>query len=233
MNEDMLHKIKKLLALSKSTNEYEAQNAMIMAQRLLIKHKLSLREVEAYEGNSSNVNEESTGIKFRGSSWKSNLANVIANNFGTYLFYRTVRTHEICFYGKEEDITICKIVLEYAIKCINSNGDNLIKKLKMDRRRKKFKGIKDDYALGFVVGLDNRFKEQIKSNHEWGLILQKDEVVTSKYKEFSNGFGTVSVSKEFDKNIFAYNKGKEDGKQFDISNKIEQEGDEIDLLYVN
>lgn len=42
MVEDIILKIQKLLALSKSSNENEAQNAMLKAQQLLIKYKLSI-----------------------------------------------------------------------------------------------------------------------------------------------------------------------------------------------
>lgn len=228
--EDVIYKIQRLLALSKSSNENEAQNAMMMAQRLLIKYKLSIKDVEQYKKEFIKVDENRTGIKFRGSNWKSNLARIIADNFGCYLFYRTGRTHEICFYGKEEDIIICNIMLEYAIKSINTNGDKLIKKLKQDKRRKHFNGIKNDYALGFVKGLDERFKEQLKSNEEWALVLVKDQVVIDSYKEFSSDFEKVETQINFNKHLFAFKLGKEDGKNFDISNKIENEVEETELL---
>ncbi|EES50919.1 UNVERIFIED_ORG: hypothetical protein B2H98_08060 [Clostridium botulinum] len=228
--EDIILKIQKLLALSKSSNDNEAQTAMMMAQRLLIKYKLSIKDIEQYKKDSIKVDENRTGIKFRGSNWKSNISQIIADNFGCYLFYRSGRTHEICFYGKEEDVVICNIMLEYAIKCINSNGDKLIKKLKQDRRRKYFKGIKNDYALGFVRGLDERFKEQLKSNKEWALVLVKDQVVIDKYEEFSNDFETIQTSINYDKHLFAFKLGKKDGKNFDISNKIENEMEENKLL---
>ena len=228
--EDIIFKIKKLLVLSKSCNENEAQSAMMMAQRLLIKYKLTIKEIEKYKDTCVNVDENRTCIKFRGANWKSNLSRVIADNFGCYLFYRSGRSHEICFYGKEEDIVICNIILEYAIKSINSNGDKLIKKLKNDRRRKYFKGIKNDYALGFIYGLDERFKEQLKSNKEWALVLVKDQIVVNKYEEFSNDFKAIHTNIDYDKNLFAFKLGKEDGKRFDISNKIEKEAEENELL---
>lgn len=228
--EEIIYRIQKLLALSKSANENEAQNSIMMAQRLLIKYKLSIQDVEQYKKEFIKVNENRTGIKFRGSNWKSNLSRVIADNFSCYLFYRTNRTHEICFYGKEEDVIICNIMLEYAIKAINSNGDKLIKKLKQDKRRKHFNGIKDDYALGFVKGLDERFKEQLKSNKEWALVLVKDQVVVVGYKELSKDFTSIQTNIDFNKHLFAFKLGKEDGKNFDISNKIENEVEETELI---
>lgn len=228
--EDIILKIQKLLALSKSSNENEAHAAMMMAQRLLIKHKLSLKDIEQYRNELIKVDENRTGVKFRGSNWKSNLSRIIADNFGCYLFYRTGKTHEICFFGKEEDILICNIMLEYAIKCINSNGDKLVKKLKQDRRRKHFEGIKNDYALGFIRGLGERFKQQIESNKEWALVLLKDQVVIDKYNEFSSNFETVKTDVSFNKHLNAFKLGKIDGKNFDISNKIESEVEEKVLL---
>ncbi|WP_307993044.1 DUF2786 domain-containing protein [uncultured Clostridium sp.] len=228
--EDIIIRIQNLLALSKSSNENEAQNAIMMTQKLLIKHKLSMKDVEQYKNESIKVDENRTGIKFRGLSWKSNLASVIADNFGCFLFYRSGKTREVCFYGKEEDVMICNIMLKYAVKSINLNGDKLIKRLKQDKRRKHFDGIKGDYALGFVRGLDERFKEQTKSNEEWALVMVKEQIVIDKYKEFSSDFTYKQVNTDYNKHLFAFNLGKEDGKDFDISNKIENEVKETGLL---
>lgn len=229
--EDVILKIQKLLAVSKSPNQNEAHNAMMIAQKLLAQHKLSQKQVEEYQLNNVKINEGRSGIKFRGASWKSNLANVIALNFGCYLFLRTNKTHEICFYGKQEDVIICDIILNYAIKCINCDGDKLIKKLKQDKRRKHFKGIKDDFALGFIYGLNERFKAQINANKECGLILLKEQIVIDKFNEFSSNFRGVDVSKKFDKHDFAFELGKIEGKKFDISNKIENDGEDYPLIH--
>lgn len=43
---DYKEKIKKLLALSKSPNEHEAQSALAKAQQLMAEHKISMAEVE-------------------------------------------------------------------------------------------------------------------------------------------------------------------------------------------
>lgn len=228
MVEDIILKIQKLLALSKSSNENEAQNAMLKAQQLLIKHKLSLKDVELYSSENIKVDSFNTEQRFRGQSWKSNLAQVIADNFSCYMYLQTScnyrsKVRSICFYGKGDDVVICNIMFSYASKCINTEGDKLVKRMKQDRRRKYFKGIKDDYALGFIAGLKERFNEQIRNNSEWGLVIQKDQIVIDKYREFSKDFGTVNVSKKFYKHSNAFKLGQEDGRKFDISNKIQNE----------
>lgn len=130
------------------------------------------------------------------------------------------------FYGKEEDVIIANIMFEYAVKWINLEGNKLVKRMKQDKRRKYFDGIKNDYALGFIFGLEERFRIQIKENEKWGLVLQKDQVVIDSYTKFSNGFGKISVNEEFNRHLKAYNQVKEDGNKFDISDKIENEGEE-------
>lgn len=46
---DYKEKIKKLLSLSKSPNEHEAQSALAKAQQLMAEHKISMAEVEDKE----------------------------------------------------------------------------------------------------------------------------------------------------------------------------------------
>lgn len=233
MDENIILKIKKLLALSKSSNQNEAQNAMLKAQKLLIKYKLSLQEIESYSIEKIKIEDFKTNQKFRGKSWKGNLAQVIADNFGCFLYYNTgnYKVHRVCFYGKEEDVVIANIMFEYAVKWINLEGNKLVKRMKQDKRRKHFDGIKNDYALGFIAGLKERFKSQIKENELWGLVLQKDQVVIDSYNEFSSGFGRISVNEKFNRHYQAYRQGEYDGKKFDISDKIENEGEEE--LYIS
>lgn len=227
-NTEIILKIQKLLALSKSSNKNEAQNAMLKAQKLLIKYKLSLQEVERYSKENIKIEAFKTEQKFRGKSWKGNLAQVIADNLGCFIYYNTgnYKVHRVCFYGKEEDVIIANIMFEYAVKWINLEGNKLIKKMKQDKRRKYFDGIKNDYALGFIFGLEERFRSQIKENKEWGLVIQKEQVVIDSYTNFSSGFGKISVNEKFDRHLKAYKQGEEDGRKFNISDKIENEGEE-------
>ena len=49
MDIKVVEKIKKLLALSESSNEHEAKVSLLKAQELLAKHKLSLKEVKEFK----------------------------------------------------------------------------------------------------------------------------------------------------------------------------------------
>lgn len=225
MENNIIIKIKKLLALSESSNEYEAKVAMLKAQELLAKHKLSLKEIEEHED--INVMEGKTNITFRQGKWKGKLADLIAENFGCYHYYRTNRTHTIIFMGKDEDVTVCKMVLEYAVDSINS----VVNRLRYQYRKEGYstKGLENDYALGFIEGLEYAFEEQKQENQEWGLVLARDKEVVEAYekKEF---IGSINTNTNFQGFNEAYFKGVEDGEKFSISDKIV--GDEKGTLQI-
>lgn len=71
MNKEVIEKVKKLLALSKSSNEHEASTAMLQVQKLLVKYKLSMREIEEFEGKQTvNVVEDLSDISTSTGRWK-------------------------------------------------------------------------------------------------------------------------------------------------------------------
>lgn len=78
---DYKEKIKKLLALSKSPNEHEAQSALAKAQQLMAEHKISMAEVEDKEKRKAN--EHSAGITYstRRDPWVLRLSKVISKNY--------------------------------------------------------------------------------------------------------------------------------------------------------
>jgi hypothetical protein len=226
----IIERIHKLLALSESSNSHEAELAMLKAQELLVKHKLSLKEVKEFKIVNSAIKENITKITFTKAKWKANLAQLIADNFSCYLFFKTRQTNTITFFGREEDITVCNIILEYAIDCISS----AVKRLKYQYTREGYstKGLENDYALGFIVGLAQKFEEQKRANQEWGLVLVKDKEVTEAYgqKKFKR---SINTNPKYRGHAEVYKKGKEDGERFSISDKITQGDTEENLALVS
>lgn len=227
MDKNIIIKIKKLLALSESSNEHEAKLAMLKAQELLAKNKLSMKEINGYKN--INVTEERTDITFRKARWKGRLANIIAENFGCYNYYKTRYNHTIVFVGKDEDVMVCKIVLEYAIDTI----DSIVKRLRYKYRKDGYstKGLENDFALGFIDGLEYAFERQKEENQEWGLVLKKDKEVVSYYEDLKKTFtGTIYTNLNFKGFSDVYYAGVETGENFSISDKIvEDENSTLEL----
>ena len=230
MNEKIISKIKKLLALSKSENEHESQNAMLKVQEMLMKHKLSLKDVEECDLEPITTEEKATGFTFTKAKWKGILGKIIGDNLSCYTYFRGYRSYQVVFFGKDDDVTIAEITYKYAIDCINSE----VKKL----RRQAYKeygsavGIENDYALGFISGLKEKFDEQKAKHQEWGLVLSKPKEVVEQYEEKSKRFSKkgLTLKTQYHGNSDAYYKGEKDGKEFDISNKVAYEGENETIL---
>ena len=220
----IVEKIKKLLALSESSNEHESDIAMLKAQELLVKYKLSLKEVKEFKIYDSAIKEQVSSVSFTKAKWKANLASLIADNFSCYHYLKTRYHHTITFFGREEDVTVCNIVLEYAVDCIKSS----VRQLRYQYIRDGYstKGLENDYAMGFIDGLGQRFEEQKRANQEWGLVLIKDKEVTETYNQIKFK-GSINTGVELQGYSDIYEIGHEDGKTFDISDKI-TEGDAAD-----
>lgn len=217
MDSKLIEKIQKLLSLSESSNENEAKIAMLKAQELLVKHKLSLQEVKNIKINNSKIKDDITNISFTKAKWKGKLAHLIADNFGCYNYYKTRRVNTITFFGREEDVKVCNIVLQYAVDCIETS----IKRLQREYIKNGYstRGVGNDYAMGFIEGLRENFESQKKANQEWGLVLFKDKEVVEEYskKVFKR---SININSTFKGNSDVYYEGIENGKKFSISDKI-------------
>lgn len=73
---DIRSTIRKLLALSNSSNENEAQSALTKAQELLAKYHLSMDEIKDADVD-HNVIEETADRKAHRTPWKRRLGHVI------------------------------------------------------------------------------------------------------------------------------------------------------------
>lgn len=222
--EDIIVKIKKLLALSESSNENESKNALLKAQELLIKNKLSMEDIKENETEKVEVSTEITDITFTRAKWKSRLADVIADNFCCYNYILRSGTNRIVFMGKKEDVLVCKIVYSYAIESIKST----VKRMQYHfyKRRISVRGLETDYALGFIEGLKKSFEEQKSKNQEWGLVIIKDSKVVEEYKKITFT-KTANFNSKYSGFSKAYEAGEKDGKRFNISDRIANEGEEI------
>lgn len=228
MNKTIVSKIQKLLALSKSANEHEAKVAMLRVQELMMKHKLTMKDIESVESIKVNVAEEMTDYTYTRATWKAMLANLIADNFGCYSYDRKYYSKTICFFGRDEDVVVAKIVFSYAMDCITSE----VKKIKNRYRKEGYStaGVETTYAKGFLVGLKMAFDKQKEEHQEWGLVLVKPIEVVHAYNNIKFGKATSVKPYEDNGDSEVYNQAIQDGKRFSVSDRISKEKEEQTLL---
>lgn len=274
--ESIVEKIQKLLntTTEKGATEAEAQNAMLMAQKLMAKNGLDMADIEANTESAETKKEVMEGFgtdAIKLAWWHKQLANIIADNFRCYNFQRTYGgVSKIVFLGLKADVEIAKSIFKFATIQIEhhakqyrrarrkeldnklpkefreSDFDEMVKlaeqygvssyvingifgRYSSEAQRKKQlttavkevlgltidgAAIRNDFIRGFLVGLKEKFREQIEVNKaEWGLVLVKDGAVVERYNSMK--FTTArasSVSTNHDNG--AYTAGKKQGKAF-------------------
>lgn len=204
-------KIKKLLALSTSPNENEAQAALLKARELMAKNKLTEADFETREVKLTTLQ---SGIKWTtdsGNIWMTRLCSLIADNYLCNASWRTPRgsrTHTLVITGMDEDAELCKVATEYAVDFVLS----AIMRQQRRNPRKDEKTVANSYADGFILGLEMAFEDQQETNEqEWGLVMVKPQEV----QDYEKNLRTRSVkTQKTDFDPLAYLRGQNDGMNF-------------------
>lgn len=225
---DYKEKIKKLLSLSKSPNEHEAQSALAKAQQLMAEHKISMAEVEDKEKRKAN--EHSAGITYstRRDPWILRLSKVISKNYCCESFSRREKgkqTYKLYFCGLNEDVEICMIAFKYATDCIQSEIKKRKQKGKLfNYTNELVTSICNGYAYGFIKGLDEAFEEQkraaAQSEANWGLVLSTPPEVKQRMSELGLKTTTFQSKQAAKVSKSDYEAGKKDGRDFDITKRV-------------
>lgn len=144
---------------------------------------------------------------------------MIADNFRCHLYcHKKAFTGEVTYYyiGTKTDAEVTEEVYKNAHSCIERLGILYIKSIEKFRLTKLAENeqidILLDYTRGFIVGLEERFKEQVKVN-EWGLMLVKDALVVS-YVKNKNILNKINIKPEEIQPTEASSIGYSDGKSF-------------------
>lgn len=212
-NNKIIERVKKLLALANSSNENESESAMLKAQELMAKHKLQMKDI-SIEEKSKVIDEESNFEYTVKTQWKGNLALNIAENFGCHAyieFYNIGRRRKInlCFIGEEDNVEMTKVVYEYALKVCEERIKNIQKEYK--KNNLSTRGIQQNYGLGFARGLKEQYKEQLRKNQDWGIIVVKSKEVMEAID--NKNFKKNNSKVKYERNEH-YESGYSDGKKF-------------------
>ncbi|MBN2652594.1 MAG: DUF2786 domain-containing protein [Spirochaetales bacterium] len=223
----IVEKIKKLLALAKSSNENEAAAALAKAHKLLRDYDLTLEDVEAKEQSVFCLDLLTFS---REQAWKAILAKGIAEyNYCKILKSQSVvqtspRKSKVvsCYqvYGSEVDVLVCKEMFDYLVKAVliitrgNSN-------------QKQETSHKNSFKLGVTYSLCERMARD--SDEEQNQSDSKELVVS--YRNNRNaeidrhwedlGF-LVKSQKYRSRTVYkdAFDQGFEKGKKISLAKQI-------------
>lgn len=226
MDEKIVGKIKKLLALSQSDNDHESHAALAMAQKLMAEYKISEKDVADTKKRECVTKKTAyyftTGGK---STYITDLADIIANNFCCINFFRYNRGSKkkfICFMGLDGDVDLCEEAMNVALNAITSGYNKVWKSLQEEYEMSYiptsiWNPAKKGYIEGYLKGLSDVFEEQKKEHQEWGLVL----VVPKEAEDFAASLKGFDVHKGYTPmNYSYYDEGYQEGRRFNMNKKI-------------
>ena len=120
MSEKIIEKIKNLMELAQDNpSDEEGQTALLMAQRLMLKHDVSLSQVELHQKEEKFETGEAVGksaslIRW----WEKDMSVVISSNFRCYVVQerdRRTKTSYLMFFGEKRDAEMAAKVYDAAL----------------------------------------------------------------------------------------------------------------------
>lgn len=226
INDKVKDKIRKLLNMSgNNPSDEEAHTAMLMAQKLMAKHSLSEADIDLMATEDKEVVTIDVTKYTRTPWWYKRLGAIIADNFKcmSYISYRSfyerdtngyekeVRRSCVRFMGLKNDAEMAKEIFQYAFDNVNNTARNYVRRVRDSGGSTK--GIRNDFVLGYLRGLGDKFEEQKAEDNELALALIIDEAVHAEWNKKT--FRSMSSSKATRRGSDeAYSSGYDTGKSF-------------------
>lgn len=223
-NQEILNKIKRLLSLAEDGGrDEESQTALLMAQKLMLKHKISQQELA--KGPKQEIVLKSLSIYKRLYWWEKVLATIIADNFRCLFYiqsnrlpYQATIQRKIVLMGYPEDVE-----LAYEMFYLAAQSMKYYAKRHLDQTPAKQTAHKrKSYYLGFLDGLKDKFDSQRQAmsqeSAQYALMIQTPQAVQDRFNR------EITGSLAFDQPVMnqpdlAYQDGYQKGKGLDLATK--------------
>lgn len=231
VNDKILEKIRNLLSLAEDGgNDEESQTALLMAQKLMLKHKISQNELNV--GGEQKIVIRSLSVYKRIYWWEKVLVKIIADNFrvmfymqSTRLPHQTTVQRKIVLMGYPEDVDFAFEMFHLAAEAMKHYASLHIKEfIETSNAKSKLSqgALRKSYYQGFMDGLKHKFELQrdqmINENEKYALMIKTPQDVVDKFNEEIQShlaFKHPELSKENE----AYTKGYDQGSTISLSNK--------------
>ena len=212
-------KIQKLFALANDANDEESMSALAKAQELMLSYGISEEEVFDYK-QAFFEGQVVDRVVYQGKpqKWIYRLAGVISSNFRVKYYYVAGTPVELHFLGTKTDVEIAVITFHYAKGSIAYCARTFMQQPEIKRKRKRKWQLKQDYIQGYLVGLQEQFWEQVKTNG-YELALQVPKYVQKEFDELSLVPGKDTSHKI--KDLVVFQEGVREGKQFRKKENLE------------
>lgn len=213
MDQRILDKIKKCLALSKSDNANEAATALRQAQALMEKHNVNSETLELSEINFSNVD---AGAGKTPPRWIAMLINLIGLAFGVEGIYKTTRgsfdatyKSRVEFIGFDNAPVIAQYAYAVLLRQLKKGRSDFLET--QNKRLKRTTLIKrgDLYAEGWIASVYNKITDQPISPERDALIQRWKQ---EHHPDLQTGKAISRTDKVRQSDQHSYSQGRRDGR---------------------
>lgn len=227
MNNELIEKIKKLLALSESANEHEAELALQKASELAIKHNIELASVRSYNLTEEDINSINVTVGKRSPIVNRYVTSILKNHFQVEIIKLGSREHgfSYIFVGTPTNNQIAKFVFDFLTP-------------EFTRRWNKYSN--NDYTetkerasfyVGLYTGLNQKLRDQkkktedtidpsIKNNYSVMIVNQTEKL----NKAVAKMFPKLQYTKNYTKTTVYHNalsEGIKQGKEININSQLD------------
>jgi hypothetical protein len=239
--DQIIDKVRKLLALSESPNEHEAALAASKAQAFLEEHQLSMLDIKTEEGPATSAERLDIDTKSRFELWEQLLFGGLEGIFGVQCLQiqrtrgrRTIRFKRFVI-GLPEDILLFKDAYQYLADTVRREGikawakerkaiygrlveDGYPKTMIRDAVNNKSRDFYKAYRAGMASRIIERMKETKAERQQQNtkactaLVLVKDKAIDD-YIQGQGWKGQIKASRSRRASLdgFAYRRGRADG----------------------
>lgn len=215
--DDVIRKIKKLMALAEDTSasDQEIQLAIYRANKLRIKYKIE--EVDLFDKKGSLENVVSIQLEHTGIGYIHWVLNVLAKYFQCETSYAgKINKNDAKFYiiGLQSDVDVCVSVAEGVVHYLNAMLKDIQECYVGDVD---FRIFKKDYCKGFANGLKQKLEQSLiemnlQPKYELAVVG-----VPAVVKEWANKNTTITKSKSrYETCVGAYKLGNQHGLEYEV-----------------
>lgn len=212
----MTERIKKLLRLSKSPNQHEAELALSMAFEIAARHQIDIESIDL-DDDLRRIVQESMSVGYRFSLSKK-LALMVVK---TYFNVNPVISYpNVLFIGTGPDIAIARHVFHY----LTATYDRICAGYKSRMGRRFTATRRRSYTQGFFYGVGAKLKQNTVTleleNNQYGLIVRREEQRRQEFEEATLNIVSVPLRKEGRRDNSWLMQGYRDGKAVEMNTPI-------------
>lgn len=223
-NDKILQKIRNLLSLAEDGgNDEESQTALLMAQKLMLKYKVSQNELS--ETGDNTIVTKSLSVYKRIYWWEKILVRIIAKNFRVMYYIQSSHfphqdkiQRKLVYMGYQEDVDLAVELFHLAAKSMKHYAREHVEG--SVHNKQSLSEVRRSYYSGFMDGLESKFKAQrealMKENEKYALVINTPKEVEDKFNQEVTGairFKTKSSKRD----ITAYQHGYQRGNALELS----------------